>query len=224
MCGCRLALWDICEDANEETATICRSLGAKATSYVVDITKREQVYEIAKRVKEDQGRVDILVNNAGLLNPTAFLDTDDERMDKLLDVNAKSLFWTTKAFLPEMLAQGSGHLVCVCSVAGIIGSPVLVDYSASKFAAFGFMEALQHQMALIGHDFIQFTTACPIYVRTPMIEEVEMHDARLPILKPDYVAEKIVRAVRANKRVIMLPKKIYWLYAAKGSGKEGNFE
>lgn len=47
-------------------------------------------------------------------------------------------------------------------------------------------------------------------------ESFRLNDSRLPVLKPPYVAEKIVQAVRTNKRVIMLPKKIYWLYAAKG--------
>jgi all-trans-retinol dehydrogenase (NAD+) len=214
--GCRLVLWDVSEAANEETANICRKIGADAIAYVVDITNREAVYETAKRVRKDMGIVDVLLNNAGLLNPTTFLETDDTKMDRMIDVNIKALLWTTKAFLPDMIQQGFGHLVCVSSVAGVIGSPILVDYSASKFAACGFMEALQHQLTALGQTCIHFTTACPIYVRTPLIDEVEMSDTRLPILKPDYVAKRIVNAIRRNDRMLMLPRKIYWLYAGKG--------
>jgi all-trans-retinol dehydrogenase (NAD+) len=214
--GCRLVLWDVSEAANEETANICRKIGADAIAYVVDITNREAVYETAKRVRKDMGIVDVLLNNAGLLNPTTFLETDDTKMDRMIDVNIKALLWTTKAFLPDMIQQGFGHLVCVSSVAGVIGSPILVDYSASKFAACGFMEALQHQLTALGHTCIHFTTACPIYVRTPLIDEVEMSDTRLPILKPDYVAKRIISAIRRNDRMLMLPRKIYWLYAGKG--------
>lgn len=78
----------------------------------------------------------------------------------------------TKAFLPQMLKKGSGHLISLSSVAGLIGAPDLVDYSASKFGVFGFMEALEHQLIHQGHLGIDFTTVCPIYVQTPMLDNM----------------------------------------------------
>ncbi|KAH7712475.1 epidermal retinol dehydrogenase 2 [Aphelenchoides avenae] len=214
--GCILALWDIATRPNEETAELCRDMGVMAKAYTVDICDRHAVYETARLVERDLGPVDILVNNAGLINFKPFLESDDEKLSKLLDVNAKSLFWTTKAFLPRMIEQGRGHLVCICSVAGLIGSPVLVDYTASKHAAFGFMEALQHQMLDQGHNYIKFTTACPIYVNTPMLTQYENAKKLQPWLEPDYVADEIISAIRTEKRVLILPNTAALVYGLKG--------
>jgi short-subunit dehydrogenase len=94
----------------------------------------------------------------------------------------------TKAFLPKMLENHTGHIVTISSAAGIVGAPGrrahnynnfhssfsgLVDYSASKFAVFGFMEALQHELTDLGNHEISFTTVCPIYVRTSMINKLK---------------------------------------------------
>lgn len=78
----------------------------------------------------------------------------------------------TKAFLPTMLKKETAHLISISSVAGLIGAPDLVDYSSSKFAVYGFMEALENQLRLQNHFNIDFTTVCPIYVQTSMIKDI----------------------------------------------------
>lgn len=80
-------------------------------AYKVNLVDREAVYELAKRVKREQGEVWGLVNNAGILSGTALLDTPDKRIELLYGVNIMSHFWTTKAFLPDMLKNKSGHIV-----------------------------------------------------------------------------------------------------------------
>ncbi|KAH7726495.1 short-chain dehydrogenase/reductase family 16C member 6-like protein [Aphelenchoides avenae] len=214
--GCVLALWDIATTNNEATARMCHEMGVKAHAYTVDISDRQQVYATAKRVREDLGPVDILVSNAGVINFTPFLQSDDEKMSRLIDVNAKSLMWAAKAFVPDMLERGSGHLVCVSSVAGVIGSPLLVDYSMSKFAASGFMEALQHQLGDQGYNCINFTTFCPIYIRTPLLDTCEYAEQLHPLLEPDFVADEIVYALRTNARLVILPKTARVIYALRG--------
>uniref|UniRef100_A0A915D3P1 Short-chain dehydrogenase/reductase 3 n=1 Tax=Ditylenchus dipsaci TaxID=166011 RepID=A0A915D3P1_9BILA len=199
--GSRLILWDANADANEQSAKECRKIGAEVTTNNIDITDRDAVYCLAAKIQEQLGPLDVLVNNAGLLNNSSLLDTLDHKIEALFDVNTMALFWTTKAFLPSMLEQKSGHLVCMSSVAGIIGAPGLVDYSTSKFAAFGFMEALEHELRLQGHLDIHSLPA---------------DYQQLKLLKPEYVARRVVEAVQINQRVLMLPTEIYWAYAAKG--------
>lgn len=138
----------------------------------VDVTNRKTVYQAANEIRQNFGQIDILINNAGVLNPFPFLESDDEKMSQLIDVNVKSLFWTTKAFLPGFIEQGHGHIVTMGSIASIFGAPTLVDYGASKFAAFGFMESLCYQLHEQGHMKIKFTTICPYYVRTPLIDKL----------------------------------------------------
>ncbi|KAI1703385.1 short chain dehydrogenase domain-containing protein [Ditylenchus destructor] len=214
--GAKLILWDANGVANEATAKQCRNLGAEAVAHQVDITDRNKVYELADKIKSEIGTVEIVINNAGLLNPARFLDIPDQRIEKLMDVNTRSLFWTTKAFLPQMLEERKGHLVCVCSAAGLFGARGLVDYSASKFAAFGFMEALEYELHGEGFHEIDFTTVCPTFVQTAMINNFTIQYRNISILTSDYVAERIVDAIELNQRVMMIPRILYWLYAIKG--------
>ena len=212
--GARLILWDSNSYANQITENICRKITNKIICHTIDITNRNEIYTHAEIINNQFGCIDFLINNAGIINVQPFVETQDERMDLLINVNVKAIFWVTKAFLPQMLKKGSGHIISLSSVAGLIGAPSLVDYSASKFAVYGFMEALEHQLLVQGHLGIDFTTVCPIYVQTSMLDNMSL-DSNLPILKPEYVAKRIIEAIQINQRVIILPKKIYWIIAIK---------
>uniref|UniRef100_A0AC35G6P7 Uncharacterized protein n=1 Tax=Panagrolaimus sp. PS1159 TaxID=55785 RepID=A0AC35G6P7_9BILA len=212
--GCNLVLWDVIESANTETARLCSKFDIKVRHDCLDITDRKAVYSVANDIFENFGTIDLLINNAGILNPNGFLSTEDEKIDRLIEVNAKANFWTVKAFLPKMLEQSFGHLVAISSVAGIIGAPGLSDYTASKFALFGFMEALQHELAANGNTDIEFTTVCPIFIRTPMIDKLKIA-RQIPILDTEYVADRVIEAIQLRQRVLMIPKRIYWLFALK---------
>ena len=69
---------------------------------------------------------------------------------KTFEVNSLALLYTTKEFLPAMLKMNKGHIITIASAAGFIGSPGLVDYSASKFAAIGFDESLRQELTNMG--------------------------------------------------------------------------
>ncbi|CAD5205797.1 unnamed protein product [Bursaphelenchus okinawaensis] len=198
---------------NDQTAQICQKLGAKVYCQNIDVTDKKAVYRAADLLRHDFGEPDILINNAGLLNPVPFLECDDDKMSKLIDVNTKALFWVTKAFLPKMIERGSGHIVTLSSIAGILGAPLLVDYSASKFAAFGFMESLHLQLELMKAPRIPFTTICPYYVTTPMIDDLSITDKRFDLLKSGYVAKKVVEAIRLEQRVCIVPNQMAIFYS-----------
>lgn len=103
-------------------------------AFQVDITNREKVHELAAKIDSEIGPVDILINNAAIINSSEFLNTDDKRTDKLIDVNIKSVLWVTfrrrltrnlqvtKAFLPSIIKRKSGHIVTISSVAGFVGA------------------------------------------------------------------------------------------------------
>ena len=76
------------------------------------------------------------------------------------------------------------------------------------------MEALQHELAANGNADIEFTTVCPIFVRTPMIDKLNI-GRKIPILDTDYVADRVIEAIEMRQRVLMIPKRIYWLFALK---------
>ncbi|CAD5208276.1 unnamed protein product [Bursaphelenchus xylophilus] len=211
----RLVLWDLSSVGNDETAQICQKIGAKVYCQTVDVTDRKAVYRAADELRNDFGEPDILINNAGVLNASPFLECNDDKMSKLIDVNTKSLFWVTKAFLPKMVDRGSGHVVTLASIAAILGAPLLVDYAASKHAAFGFMQSLQLQLQLMKAPPIAFTTICPYYTTTPMINDLKSQivDSRFALLTSEYVAKKTIEAIRLEQRVLIMPNEMAAFYS-----------
>ena len=119
----------------EETAAFIRKQGGTAASYQVDVTNRQQVYDIAKKVTNEMGEVTILVNNAGIVSGKKIFDPEnnDSYMEKTVQVNTIAHFWTVKAFLPAMIRNNHGHFVTIASSAGLVGVNGLADYCASKF-------------------------------------------------------------------------------------------
>ena len=207
--GTHAVLWDINDEALAKAADEIRAAGGKATFYHCNVADREMVYATAEKVRRDVGKVDILVNNAGVVNGKRFLECSDEELRRTMDVNILSHFWTVKAFLPDMIKAESGHLVTIASAGGIVGSSGLVDYSASKFAAFGFDEALRAELKRQRLN-IRTTVVCPFFINTGMFAGVKTRfPFVLPILNEDKVAERIVRAVARGRERVILPAFVY---------------
>jgi all-trans-retinol dehydrogenase (NAD+) len=133
------------------------------------------------------------------------LELPDEKIEATFAVNALSLFWTSKAFLPAMLARGRGHLVTIASASALIGVAKLSDYAASKWAAMGFDESLRAELRQTA-PALRTTVVCPYYIDTGMFRGVKSRFPRLlPILREDDVADRIVRAVERDQRRLVLP-------------------
>jgi short-subunit dehydrogenase len=109
------------------------------------------------------GGVDILVLNAGITQRSLTRETDESVYRSLMEVNFFASEAMARAVLPSMLAQKSGHMVVISSVAGKFGVPLRSGYSASKFALHGFFEVLRAEEEKNG---IHVTMVCPGYIRT----------------------------------------------------------
>lgn len=207
--GAGIIIWDI-DDANmEKAAEQIKTRGRQVAVYHCDVSDRTEVYRVAGMVKADFGKVDILINNAGIVSGKYFLECTDQQLEKSMNVNLLAHFWTVRAFLPEMVRAGSGHIVTISSAAGIVGASRLVDYCTSKFAAFGFDEALR--MEIKGEKWnIKTTVVCPYFINTGMFEGVRTRFSRLlPILDQNRVAERIVKAIEKNRRRLLMPPIVY---------------
>ena len=124
-----------------------------------------------------------------------------------------ALFWTVRAFLPSMIEQDKGHVVTIASAASLAGAPKLTDYCSSKFAAFGFDESLRLELKKLGSD-VKTTIVCPYYIDTGMFDGVKTRFSwLLPILQPEAVVSRIVRAIKKDRRRLVMPWFIYssWL-------------
>ncbi|NWI08596.1 RDHE2 dehydrogenase, partial [Crypturellus soui] len=215
--GSTLVLWDINEEGLKETSRLAKENGAvKVQPYICDCSKRQEVHRVADQVKKEVGDVSILINNAGIVTGKRFMDCPDSLVEKTMEVNIMAHFWTYKVFLPAMMASNHGHLVSIASSAGLIGVNRLADYCASKFAAVGFAESISLEMKDLGKTGIKTTIVCPYFINTGMFDGCQTKWPRLlPILEPEYVAEKIITAIRQNQEILILPRSLYFFFALK---------
>src|SRR5262245_35979486 len=211
--GASVVLWDVNAQGLDAVRGEVAAAGGTARAYTCNLADRRAIATVAAKTLAEAGPVDILVNNAGIVSGKTLLDATDDDIQRTFDVNALALFWTTRAFLPAMLARDRGHVVTIASAAGIVGTSRLVDYCASKHAAVGFDEALRLELRRAGSR-VKTTVVCPFYVSTGMFAGVKTRiPLLLPILDPDYVVGRIVEAVRRDRRRLILPRFVYltWL-------------
>ncbi|XP_067048232.1 epidermal retinol dehydrogenase 2-like isoform X2 [Acropora muricata] len=215
--GATIACVDINQSANEGVVREIKSLGFNAHGFKCDCSSRQEIYRVAELVKKQVGDVTMLINNAGIVSGKKFLETEDWMIQKTMEVNTMAHFWTTKAFLPSMMVKNYGHVVTIASSAGFFGVPGLCDYCASKFGAAGFDESLNMELGALKKDGINTTVVCPYFMNTGMFEGVKTRFPHLlPILDPEWAAEKIVDAVLRNQRVLFIPKILNFFVFLKG--------
>ncbi|NXK95569.1 RDHE2 dehydrogenase, partial [Formicarius rufipectus] len=206
--GVTLVLWDIDDEGNKETCTLAHQRGAnRVFVYHCDVSSKEEVYEKADMVRKEVGDVTILINNAGIAIGKKFCDTDFE---KTFGTNFFSQVWTCRAFLPAMMASNHGHLVSIDSAGGLLGFYRMTDYCASKFAVLGMMEGINSELYEAGKHGIKTTIICPYFVNTALSRGFKSaKPLLLPVYDPEYVACRIVDAVRKEKFYLVMPPTVY---------------
>jgi all-trans-retinol dehydrogenase (NAD+) len=210
--GARVAVWDLSVEALKALEAESRQRGFVIRTIPCDVSDREAVYRQAKTLLGELGPVSVLINNAGVVSGSPLLETPDEKIVKSMAVNALAPFWTCKAFLPAMLERNSGHIVNIASAAGIIGVTGLADYSASKFAIFGFDESIRMELRR-RKSAVRTTVVCPFFIDTGMFQGVQTRFPLLfPILKSEYAARRIVSAVLKNRRRLIMPAFVHTVY------------
>lgn len=199
---CRLALVDVDAAGLEEArGELCAPDDAR--SFVCDISQRNQVYDLARHVRAEMGPASILVNNAGIMRAAPLLELDDAAIDKMIAVNLTAQFWTARAFLPQMLECGAGHIVNVASAGGLLAIPNLSAYCASKFGVVGFSDALR-QEAKRNRWPVTVTCVCPNTVNTGMFEGARMA-AGTRMLDTETVCRRILAGIKKDRPYVAVP-------------------
>lgn len=213
--GGKIIGWDIDEAGLTALQSHLEAQGRPVATYVCDLSDRDAIYATADRVIDDHGGVDVLINNAGVVTGKSLLEASDRAIELTMQVNTMALFWTTRKFLPGMLERGHGHVVTVASAAGIVGTPKLADYCASKFAAVGFDESLRLEMLRNGHA-IKTTVVCPYYIDTGMFAGVKTRFPwLLPIMKPEYVVGRIMKAIEKDRPRVIEPPFVHAVFPVR---------
>lgn len=209
--GARVLIWDISADGGTDVRDQIRSAGGVAEAQAVNVADRDSVKEAAAAA----GPVDVLINNAGVVTGRLLLDAADEDIQRTFNVNVMALYWVTRAFLPGMVQRSRGTVVTVASAAGLVGVARQTDYSASKFAAFGFNESLRAELRA-GKTGVDTLVVCPYYIDTGMFDGVRTRFPRLlPILKEEVVAAKVLDGIENGRRKLVLPPLVNLVPAAR---------
>ncbi|GAB2555437.1 SDR family oxidoreductase [Spirosoma aerophilum] len=206
----------------EELQRVAKLTGLPATDVLIlpmDMTDTERLPDLVGAVYQRFGRIDYVFQNAGITQRSSVADTDFLVYKRLMDVNFFGVVALTKAVLPGMLAQGSGHFVVTSSVAGKLATKQRSGYCASKHALHGFFDSLRAETATAG---LRVTLVCPGYIRTPISFHAlganggvhgKMDENQEKGMAPDVFARRLLQAVARNKEEIYIGgKEIYAIY------------
>lgn len=116
----------------------------------LDITDRQAVFNTVELAFKHFGKIDIVINNAGNMVMGMIEEFSEDEVRFQMETNFFGAVWVTQAVMPYLRTQGSGHIVQISSIGGLISGPMSGAYSASKFALEGFSEALAQEAAHFG--------------------------------------------------------------------------
>lgn len=195
-------IWDINIANIEAVRRELASLG-KVKGYAVDVSKPEMVALAYRKTISDCGNIDILINCAGIItsNKTFDRQTEDE-MRRTLSINTLAPMFVTRAVLPDMLERNYGHVCTIASAGGMLSNPKMSVYAASKWGAIGWSDSVRIELQEMKSQ-VHVTTVAPYYINTGMFDGVK--SPIIPILKPEYVAKRVIRAIERNKSFKGIP-------------------
>lgn len=145
--GCVLALSDINQEGLEEIKGLVKEFGGRVSTYLVDVAKKEEVYNFAESVNKEFGQVDIVINNAGVIQIGPIKEVSHEDFEWIMNINVWGVIHGSLAFLPYLKKQEEASLINISSTYGLIGIPMHVPYCTSKFAVRGFTDSLKIELS-----------------------------------------------------------------------------
>jgi NAD(P)-dependent dehydrogenase (short-subunit alcohol dehydrogenase family) len=161
----------LCADLNAEGAeAVARQIadtGGEAVSLKADVAVEDEVKAMIAEAAGRWGRLDVLYNNAGVGVGAPVTQMAIEDWDRIIDINLRGVFLGTKHAIPEMLKAGGGAIVNTASDAGLMGTPMLSAYCASKGGVVLFTKATALEWATMG---IRINCVCPGVIRTPILD------------------------------------------------------
>jgi NAD(P)-dependent dehydrogenase (short-subunit alcohol dehydrogenase family) len=197
--GAKVAIGDIDGDTAIEAA---QSLGSDVLAASLDVTDPASFREFLALAERELGVLDVLVNNAGIMPIGPFLEESHATAERVFDIDVLGVMTGMKLALPSMLARQSGHVVNVASIAGKSPVPGGASYAAAKAAVVSLTETARVEYAKQG---VSFTCVMPSFTSTELI--LGTKGVRfLPTVKPEDVADAIVKAIEKPVPDVYVPK------------------
>lgn len=162
----------------------------------LDVMDSDSITKAISQVMEKHGRIDVLINNAGIGMVSSLEEAPFDSIQQVIDTNFNGLLRMIKAILPQMRERGSGKIINISSIAGLMGLPYRSIYSASKFAVEGLTEALRTEVKKFG---IQVCTLQPGSINTNIKEKRVSYLPKDSVYNPELIeAEKLMNEEVAN--------------------------
>lgn len=195
--GADIALVDVKADKIEAVAGEIRALGRKATTFVADISERDQVVAAVDHAEQALGGFDIMVNNAGISQVNPLLEVTPEEVERIYRINVQGTLWGIQAAGKKFLARKQkGKIVNACSIAGHEGYALLGIYSSTKFAVRALTQAAAKELASHG---INVNAYCPGVVGTDMWVDIDKRMAAVTGAKPGETYDKFVGGIALGR-------------------------
>ena len=199
--GARVVVVDIVTEGGEETVQLIKEAGGDALFVKCDVTNAKDVEAMVIKAVDTYGRLDCAFNNAGIAIPGTTVECSEEDWDRVLSVNLKGVWLCMKYEISQMLTQGGGVIVNTSSVGGLVGTPGIAAYTASKHGVVGLTRtaALEHVTA-----GIRVNAVCPGSVPTPMLDPVVNHPELKAMLESKHPMGRFATTEEIAEAVIWL--------------------
>jgi NAD(P)-dependent dehydrogenase (short-subunit alcohol dehydrogenase family) len=165
--GARVVVADVDDRGAKATVAGIRKTGGEAVAEHVDVTDEQETVALAARVAKRFKRIDVLFNNAGISGVGDVLETEPDLFDRVMRVNVRGVYLTSRAVVPYMIKQKSGSIINMSSCIAEIGLARRVSYAASKGAVLSMTKSMQVDLAPHG---IRVNALLPGTILTPFVE------------------------------------------------------
>jgi len=178
-CGARLAISDVNETGLEETRLMLQTEGAQVYSQVLDVTDTAAIYSYPDAILSKFGAIHQLYNNAGISGGgRTIADTPLDTIQRVIDINLMGVLHASRAFIPYLEDSGSGTLVNISSLNGLVAQPNVAIYCTTKFAVRGLTEAIRTDALFTGSK-LKVVVVHPGGVRTNIAKAKESELAKM---------------------------------------------
>ncbi|KRB80460.1 short-chain dehydrogenase [Nocardioides sp. Root190] len=199
--GALVAIGDIDTDSAKDAAT---AIGGDVSAHHIDVTDSESFAAFLADAKQAMGGLDVLINNAGVMPIGHFLDISEDTVRRATEINLLGPTLGMRAALPDMLAEGRGHIVNVASVAGKAAVPGGLYYCSHKAGVIALTEGARLEF---GGRGIDFTCVMPSFTNTDLIAGTK-GTKFLKNVEPEDVAKGIADAIEHKHKDVYLPKSL----------------
>ena len=178
--GATIVFNDIKQELVDKGLAAYEEAGIKAHGYVCDVTDEQAVNELTAKITEEVGHINILVNNAGIIKRIPMTEMSAEQFRQVIDVDLNAPFIVSKAVIPDMIQQGGGKIINICSMMSELGRETVSAYAAAK----GGLKMLTKNIASeYGEYNIQCNGMGPGYIATAQtapLREIQPDGSRHP--------------------------------------------